>query len=32
VLTEPRVAKVFEITGLTDTLPMYPTVDEAAQT
>lgn len=31
VLTEPRVAKVFEITGLTETLPLHPTVDEAAQ-
>jgi anti-sigma B factor antagonist len=29
VLTEPRVAKVFEITGLTETLPISPTVDEA---
>lgn len=29
VLTEPRVAKVFEITGLTETLPIYPTVDQA---
>ncbi len=31
VLTEPRVAKVFEITGLTETLPMFPTVEEAAR-
>ncbi|HLN16702.1 MAG TPA: STAS domain-containing protein [Acidimicrobiales bacterium] len=31
VMTEPRIQKVFEITGLTDVFTMFSTVDEAAQ-
>lgn len=29
VITEPRILKVFEITGLTDVFPIHPTVDDA---
>jgi anti-sigma B factor antagonist len=31
VVTEPRVAKVFEITGLTEVFGIYPTVDDAVR-
>jgi anti-sigma B factor antagonist len=29
VIAEPRILKVFEITGLTDVFPIYLTVDDA---
>ncbi|MGH9089447.1 MAG: STAS domain-containing protein [Acidimicrobiales bacterium] len=29
VITEPRILKVFEITGLTDVFPIHATVDDA---
>ena len=29
VITEPRILKVFEITGLTDVFPIHPTIDDA---
>lgn len=28
-LAEPRLTRLFEITGLTETLPIFPTVEEA---
>jgi anti-sigma B factor antagonist len=31
VITEPRVSKVFEITGLTEVFHIYPTADEAVR-
>lgn len=31
VITEPRILKVFEITGLTDVFPIHATVDEAVR-
>lgn len=31
VITEPRILKVFEITGLTDVFPIHGTVDEATR-
>lgn len=31
VITEPRILKVFEITGLTEIFPIYETADEAAR-
>jgi anti-sigma B factor antagonist len=31
VVTEPRIAKVFEITGLTDVFKIYATADEAVR-
>ncbi len=31
VIAEPRILKVFEITGLTDVFPIYATVDDARQ-
>jgi anti-sigma B factor antagonist len=30
-VSDPRVLKVFEITGLTDLFSIYPTLDEATQ-
>lgn len=31
VVTQPRISKVFEITGLTDVFPLYPSIEEAAR-
>ncbi len=31
VITEPRILKVFEITGLTEVFSIHPTVDEALE-
>jgi anti-sigma B factor antagonist len=31
VVSDPRVLKVFEITGLTELFSIFPTLDEAAQ-
>lgn len=31
VITEPRILKVFEITGLTDVFPIHATVDQAVE-
>ena len=31
VITEPRILKVFEITGLTEIFPIFETADEAAR-
>lgn len=31
VITEPRILKVFEITGLTDVFPIHATVEEAVE-
>jgi len=32
VVTQPRIAKVFEITGLTDLFPLYASAEEAVRT
>lgn len=31
VINEPRILKVFEITGLTEVFPIHPTLDEAVE-